>query len=88
MTKVTYSITIHGLHRLEGGVVCGDEAVVAVLDNGREIHRERFTGKCTSPSGYTRKYRGKPGLTASLISGSCRMGFSLSEPTAAAPAHP
>jgi hypothetical protein len=51
MTKVTYSITIHDLHRLEGGLVCGDEAVVAVLDNGREIHRERFFGKCTSPSG-------------------------------------
>jgi len=87
MTKVTYSITIHDLHRLEGGVVCGDEAVVAVLDNGREIHHERFFGKCTSPSGYTRKYRGKPGLTAALTSGSCRMGFSMSEPTAAAPAH-
>jgi len=88
MTPVTYSITIHDLHRLEGASVCGEEAVVAVLDNGREIHRERFTGKCTSPSGYTRKYRGKPGLAAALISGSCRMGFSLSEPTAAAPARP
>ena len=87
MTKVTYSITIHDLHRLEGGVVCGDEAVVAVLNNGREIHRERFFGKCTSPSGYTRKYCGKPGLTAALISGNCRMGFSLSEPAKAAPAH-
>lgn len=76
MTKVTYSINIHDLHRLEGGVVCGDEAVVAVLDNGREIHHERFTGKCTSPSGYTRKYRGKPGLTAALISGNCCMEIS------------
>lgn len=88
MTKVTYSITIHDLHRLEGGLVCGDEAVVAVLDNGREIHRERFFGKCTSPSGYTRKYCGKLGLTAALIAGNCRMGFSLSEPAKAAPAHP
>lgn len=88
MIKVTYSITIHDLHRLEGGLVCGDEAVVAVLDNGREIHCERFFGKCTSPSGYTRKYRGKPGLTAALVSGNCRMGFTLIAPTAAAPAHP
>jgi len=88
MTKVTYSITIHDLHRLEGGFVCGEEAVVAVLDSGREIHRERFFGKCTSPSGYTRKYLGNPGLTAALISGNCRMGFSLSEPAMAAPAHP
>lgn len=88
MTTVTYSITIHDLHRLESGLVCGDEAVVAVLDNGREIHRERFFGKCTSPSGYTRKYEGKPGLTAVMISGKCRMGFSLSGPAKAAPAHP
>ncbi|SDS99560.1 hypothetical protein [Pseudomonas granadensis] len=88
MTKVTYSITIQDLHRLEGGLVCGDEAVVAVLDGGREIHRERFFGKCTSPSGYTRKYCGKPGLTAALISANCRMSFSLSEPAKAAPAHP
>lgn len=88
MTKVTYSITIHDLHRVKGGLVCADEAVVAVLDNGREIHRERFFGQCTSRSGYTRKYCGKPGLTAALISGNCRMGFSLSEPAKAAPAHP
>lgn len=88
MTKVTYSITIHDLHRVEGGLVCVDEAVVAVLDNGREMHRERFFGKCTSPSGYTRKYRGKPGLTAALISGNCRMGFSLSGPGKATPGLP
>lgn len=85
MTDVTYSITIHDLHRVEGGLICADEAVVAVLDNGREIHRECFIGKCTSPSGYTRKYRGKPGLTAALIFGNCRMGFSLSGPPKAAP---
>lgn len=88
MNEVTYSITIHDLHRFEAGLICGDEAVVAILDEGREIHRERFIGKCTSPSGYTRKYRGKPGLTATLLSGSCRMGFGLSEPVKAAPRHP
>lgn len=75
MKAATYSITIHDLYRVEGGAVCGDEAVVAILDNGREIHRERFIGKCTSPDGYTRKYRGKPGLVATLLSGTCRMGF-------------
>ncbi|WP_082061067.1 hypothetical protein [Pseudomonas sp. MRSN 12121] len=80
MTKVTYSITIHDLQRLEDGLICGDEAVVAVLDNGREIHHERFIGKCTSPSGYTRKYRDKAGLTAAPVFGSCRMGFSLTGP--------
>jgi len=85
MTKVTYSITIHDLQRIEGGLICGDEAVVAVLDNGREIHREHFIGKCTSPVGYTRKYRGKPGLTAALISGNCRLGFNLSSQPKAAP---
>lgn len=87
MTKVTYSITIHDLQRIEGGLICSDEAVVSVLDNGREIHRERFIGKCTSPSGYTRKYRGKPGLTAALISGNCRMAFSLDGPAKALPNH-
>ncbi|AVU77053.1 hypothetical protein [Pseudomonas rhizophila] len=88
MSKVTYSITIHGLHRLEGGLICSDEAVVSVLDDGHEIHRERFFGKCISPGGYTRKYRGKPGLTAALISGNCRMGFSLNDPAKALPSHP
>ena len=88
MTGVTYSITINDLHRVEGGLICGDEAVFAVLDNGRKIHRERFIGKCTSPGGYTRKYRGKPGLTAVLISGNCRMDFSLSSPSKAAPRRP
>lgn len=88
MTKVTYNITIYDLQRLEGGLVCGDEAVVAILDDSREIHRERFFGKCTSPIGYTRKFQGKPGLTAALISGNCHMGFSSSAPAKAAPAHP
>lgn len=88
MTKVTYSITIHDLQRLEDGLICGDEAVVAVLDNGREIHHERFIGKCTSPSGYTRKYRDKAGLTAAPVFGSCRMGFSLTGPAKALPSHP
>ncbi|WP_083454260.1 hypothetical protein [Pseudomonas sp. P97.38] len=88
MTDATYSITINDLHRLEGGFICGDEAVVAVLDNGREIHRESFIGKCTSLGGYTRNYRGKPGLTAALISGNCRMDFSLSSPSKAAPRRP
>lgn len=88
MSEFTYSITIHDLHRVEDGLLCGDEALVAILDNGHEIHQERFIGKCTAPRGYTRKYRGKPGLTASLLSGNCRMDFSLNEPTKAAPRHP
>lgn len=87
MTAVTYSITIYDLHRIEGGLICGDEAVVVILDNGREVHRERFTGKCPSPGGYTRKYRGKPGLEAVLRSANCHMRFELSEPSKAAPVH-
>lgn len=87
MTAVTYGITINDLYRVENGVICGDEAVVAILDNGSEIHRERFIGKCLSPDGYTRKYRGKPGLDAALLSGNCRMRFELSEPSKAAPVH-
>lgn len=87
MTEVTYSIKIHDLCRVEGGLVHGDEAVVAILDNGREVHRERFIGRCISPDGYTRKYRGKPGLVATLLSGNCRMEFGLGELAKAAPRH-
>lgn len=75
MKAVTYSVTIHDLYRIEGGLMFGAEAVVAILDNGREVRRERFIGKCSSPAGYTRKFRGQPGLVATLVSGSCRMGF-------------
>lgn len=88
MTATTYNITIHDLHCVENGVVCGGEAVVAILDNGIEIHRQRFIGKSLSPNGYTRKYQGKPGLEAVLLSGDCRMVFELSEPSKAAPVHP
>ncbi|MFJ2456727.1 hypothetical protein ACIOWK_34400 [Pseudomonas protegens] len=88
MKAVTYSITIHDLHRIEGGLMCGDEAVVSILDSGREVRRERFIGKCSAPAGYTRTFRGQPGLVAKLISGSCRMEFGLSKPSTAAPVRP
>ncbi|WP_236184343.1 hypothetical protein [Pseudomonas juntendi] len=88
MTAVTYSIKIHDLHRVESGLACADEAVVAILDGGREVHRERFVGKCMSPDGYTRKYCGKPGLEAILLSGNCRLEFGLSEIAKVAPHHP
>lgn len=88
MAPVTYSIKIHDLYRVEGGVLCAEEAVVAILDGGHEVHRERFIGKCASPSGYTRKYCGKPGLRAVLLSGNCRMEFGLSASVKTVPRHP
>lgn len=88
MTAVTYCITIHDLYRIEGGLMCGDEAVVSILDSGREVRRERFIGKCSSAGGYTRKFRGQPGLVARLISGGCRMEFGPSRPSTAAPVRP
>ncbi|MFA7893008.1 hypothetical protein [Pseudomonas putida] len=75
MTEVTYSITIHDLLRIERDQKCADEAIVAIKSGDREIHREYFAGICEAASGYTRRYKGKPGLTAVLLSGSCRMKF-------------
>lgn len=88
MTAVNYSITIHDLYRVERGQTCADEAIVAIKDGDREIHREYFTGKCQASSGYMRRYTGKPGLSAVLLSGNCRMKFEASNPTDDARAHP
>lgn len=88
MTEVTYSITIHDLYRVEHGQTCGDEAIVAIKDGDREIHREYFTGKCQAFSGYIRRYTGKSGLSAVLLSGNCRMKFEPSNPIDDARDHP
>ena len=84
----TYQITVRDLYRIENGAVCGDEAIVAVTSQGLEIDRLRFAGKCSSADGFSRTYRGKPGLTASLISGNCEIEFSVQHPGAMAEFHP
>lgn len=71
----TYHLTIRDLYRIENGAVCGDEAIVAVTSQGQEIDRLRFAGKCSSADGFRRTYLGRPGLTALLISGNCKIEF-------------
>jgi len=75
----TYQITVRDLYRIENGAVCGDEAIVAITSQGQEIDRLRFAGKCSSADGFSRNYWGKPGLTASLISGNCKIEFSVQQ---------
>jgi hypothetical protein len=59
-----YMLTIHDLFTITGGVLCGAEAEVAILDDGVEIDRMKFSGK-VGP-GYRRSFTGKPGLIAKL----------------------
>ncbi|MFJ2319185.1 hypothetical protein [Pseudomonas sp. NPDC087817] len=84
----TYQITVRDLYRIENGVVCGDEAIVAIKSQGQEIDRLRFAGKCSSTDGFRRTYLGKPGLTASLISGHCKIEFSVQQPDTMAERRP
>jgi hypothetical protein len=46
--------------------------------NGVEIDRMKFSGKFQSKDGYRRAYKGKPGLTAQLVSGPGRIGLQAS----------
>lgn len=85
MAQVTYNIRVKDLHRVEAGLIVGDEAIVSIRDGSHEVHRERFIGVCSSSSGYNRKYQGKPGLKAVLVSGNCRMEFGPSDAAMAAP---
>ncbi|EJZ58453.1 hypothetical protein I1A_002781 [Pseudomonas fluorescens R124] len=84
----TYQITVRDLYRIENGAVCGDEAIVAITFQGQEIDRFGFAGKCLSADGFRRTYLGRPGLTASLISGNCKIEFSVQQPGAMAEFRP
>lgn len=74
-TSQRYTLTIHDLFTIIGGDICGAEAEVVILDGGIEIDRMKFSGKCQSKEGYSRRYDGKPGLTAELASGPGRIHF-------------
>ena len=84
----TYQITVRDLYRIENGAVCGDEAIVAITSQEQEIDRLRFAGKCSSADRFSRTYWGKPGLSASLISGNCKIEFSEQQPGAMAEHRP
>jgi hypothetical protein len=81
-----YMLTIHDLFAITGGVLCGAEAEIAILEGGVEIDRMKFSGKCQSKDGYRRAYTGKPGLTAQLVSGPGRIGFQASSAPVLIPA--
>lgn len=68
-----YVLTIWGLFTMNGSDVCGGEPVIAIMDGDQEIDRITVSGKCESPSGYSRNYTGKPGLAARLVSGPGRI---------------
>ncbi|NMZ35426.1 hypothetical protein [Pseudomonas proteolytica] len=72
-----YMLTIHDLFTITDGDICGAETEVAILDEGVEIDRVKFSGKCQSKGGYSRSYHGKSGLQAALVSGPGRIDFGL-----------
>lgn len=61
-----YTLTIRDLFSVSNGVLCGAETQVAIIDDGVEVDRVAFTGKCEH---YQRRYTGKPGLKAIIASG-------------------
>lgn len=61
-----YMLTLRDLFSTSNGVLCGAETQVAILDNGVEVDRLVFSGKCHH---YQRRYTGKPGLRAVIASG-------------------
>lgn len=76
LTSQRYVLTINDLFAMSGGVICGADAEVAILDGDIEIDRMTFSGKVgpTGP-GYRRIYNGKRGLIAKLVVGPCRIQF-------------
>lgn len=85
-TNQRYILTYWDLFTIQNGVLCGAEAEVAILDNGVEIDRMKFTGKHQGQDGYRRSYAGKPGLTAKLAFGPGRIQFAAEDLKATAQA--
>lgn len=71
-----YTLIINDLLTMSGGLICGADAEVAILDGSVEIDRLKFSGKCgPGGPGFRKAYEGKPGLTAELVSGCGRISF-------------
>ncbi|WP_257626773.1 hypothetical protein [Pseudomonas sp. Xaverov 83] len=81
-TSQRYMLTIYDLFTITDPGICGAEAEVAILDDGMEVDRVKFSGKCQSKGGYSRSYYGKPGLEAALVSGPGRIDFGLARTVA------
>ncbi|GLO52472.1 hypothetical protein PPUN110474_38730 [Pseudomonas putida] len=70
----SYVITIRDLFTVHNDVQCGGRAVVSIMDGGKEIDQLLFEGK-VGPEGYQRRYSGKPGLKANIVSGPGSISF-------------
>jgi hypothetical protein len=63
-------LTIKDLFAMLGGVICGAESEVVILDGETEIDRLKFCGKVgPGGQGYRRSYTGRPGLKAKIALG-------------------
>lgn len=64
----SYVLTIRDLFTVHNGVMCGGKAVVSIMDDGEQIDLVHFEGR-VGPDGFKRRYTGKPGLKAKIVSG-------------------
>ncbi|MHC8299622.1 hypothetical protein [Pseudomonas sp. ZS1P83] len=75
-----YVLTINDLFTKPGGVLCGVETEVAILDGDVEIDRLQYSGKVgPGGDGYRRSYTGKTGLSAKIVSGPGSINFQAVE---------
>lgn len=71
-----YTLTIRNLFAVSSDGVCGAEALVSICDGAGEVDQVRLSGKVgPGDSVYSREYRGKPGLKASLLTGIGQITF-------------
>lgn len=71
----SYMLTVKDLFTMPGGVICGADAEIAIMDGNIEIDRLTISGKCQSKDGYRRSYIARPGLSAKLIAGPGEIHF-------------
>lgn len=71
-----YVLTMQNLFATDNGVNVGCKAEVAILDGDVEIDRLKLTGKVgPGESVYRRKYEGRAGLRAELLTGVGQITF-------------
>lgn len=76
METVNYDLVLADMYRIEGGLLCGSHAEIAIMDGDVEVDRIHRRGKLWESS-YCIPYQGKPGLTAVLLSGKCHVRFGV-----------
>ena len=66
----SYMLTIKDLFAMSGGLICGGNVEIAIMDSENEIDRFTVSGKVgPDGEGYRCSYIGKPGLNAKVASG-------------------